>query len=371
MSRTTTADIRAQAGQLLVMGFAAIEPTAQLRQMLHRLQPGGVVLFARNLKTPRQTWELLRGCRRQLRVPPFLAVDMEGGTVDRFRQLLGPSPAAAEVFASGDRHLFRRHGRVIGEAARSLGFNLDFAPVLDLAFPASRSALGSRAVSVDPGEVILYAREFLAGLGEAGVLGCGKHFPGLGEGALDSHHHLPVIAKPWKKLWAEDLVPYRRLRSRLPLVMVCHAAYPAVTRDETPASLSAKWITEILRRKLGYRGLVLSDDLDMGGVLAAAPIADAAVQTLRAGADMYLVCQKEENAVRAYDAVVREAERDPKFARRLAAASRRVLALKKKTRALKRPAPPPRPALIERLTRELWEMGEQARLEAFAAGERA
>jgi len=371
VSRTTTADIRAQAGQLLVMGFAAAEPTAQLQNLIKQLQPGGLVLFARNLKTPRQTWELLRAGRRQLRVPPFLAVDMEGGTVDRFRQLLGPSPAAGEVFASGDRRLFRRHGRVIGEAARSLGFNVDFAPVLDLAFAASRAALGSRAVSADPGEVILYAREFLAGLGDAGVLGCGKHFPGLGEGSLDSHQHLPVIEKPWKKLWAEDLLPYRRLRSRLPMVMVCHAAYPAVTRQPTPASLSDKWITEVLRRKLGYRGLVLSDDLDMGGVLAAATIEDAAIETLRAGADLYLVCQKEENAARACEAVVREAEHDPKFARRLAAASRRVLAFKKRARALQRPSPPPRPALVERLTRELWEMGEQVRLEAFAAGERA
>lgn len=370
MPRTKT-DIRAQAGQLLVMGFAASEPTAQLQKLIKQLQPGGIVLFARNLKTPRQTWELLRACRRQLQVPPFLAVDMEGGTVDRFRHLLGPSPAAAEVFASGDRRLFRRHGRVIGEAVRGLGFNVDFAPVLDLAFPASRSALGSRAVSVAPREVILYAREFLAGLGEARVLGCGKHFPGLGEGSLDSHYQLPVIKKPWKKLWAEDLVPYRRLRSRLPLVMVCHAAYPGVTREQTSASLSEKWITEVLRRKIGYRGLVLSDDLDMGGVLAVAPIEDAAVQTLRAGADMYLVCQKEENVVRACEAVVREAERDPKFARRLAAASRRVLAFKKRARELKRPSPPPRTELVERLSRELWEVGEQARLEAFAAGERA
>ena len=353
------------------MGFAASEPTEHLRGLLSQLQPGGVVLFARNLKTPRQTWGLLRECRRQLRVPPFLAVDMEGGTVDRFRQLLGPSPAAAEVFASGDRRLFRRHGRMIGQAASALGFNLDFAPVLDLAFPASRVALGSRAVSADPREVITYGREFLAGLSEAGVLGCGKHFPGLGEGRLDSHHHLPVIEKPWKKLWAEDLVPYRRLRSRLPMVMVCHAAYPAITGEQTPASLSHKWIKDVLRQKLGYRGLVLSDDLDMGGVLAAAAIEDAAVATLRAGADMYLVCQKEENAVRACEAVVREAERDSNFARRLGAASRRVLAFKKRARALKRPPPPPRPALVERLTRELWELGEQVRLEAFAAGERA
>ena len=368
VSRTSTTDIRAQAGQLLMMGVADAEPTERLRDRLRRLQPGGVVLFARNIREPRQTWELLRACRGELTTPPFLAVDMEGGTVDRFRYLLGPAPAAAEVFASADRKLFRKHGRAIGEAVRSLGFNLDFAPVLDLAFPASRAALGSRAVSVVPREVAAYAREFLAGLREEGIIGCGKHFPGLGEGALDSHRALPVIAKAWKKLWAEDLAPYRALGSRLPMVMVCHAAYPEVTGERIPASLSAKWITEVLRKKIRYRGLVLSDDLDMGGVLAAATIEQAAVATLRAGTDMYLVCQKEENVDRAYQAVVRAGERDPSFARRLAAAHRRVRACKEKSRALRRPPPPPRPELVARLTRELWELGEQVRLEAFAAG---
>ena len=99
------------------------------------------------------------------------------------------------------------------------------------------------------------------------VLGCGKHFPGLGEGKLDSHHKLPVIQKPLKKLWAEDLLPYRALRAQLPMVMVSHAAYPAVTRNQTPASLSKTWITDILRKRIGYRNLIVSDDLEMGAVV--------------------------------------------------------------------------------------------------------
>ena len=366
-----SSDLRIQAGQLLMMGFAAAEPSARLRGELQRLQPGGIILFARNLRQPRQVWELLRECRRQVAAPLLLGVDMEGGTVDRFRNLLGPAPSAAAVYTSGNRKLFRRHGRVIGEAVRALGFNTDFAPVLDLAFDASRHALGSRAVSPDPKEVILYTREFLAGLREAGVQGCGKHFPGLGEGSLDSHHHLPVIEKPWNKLWAQDLAPYRALRSRLPMVMVCHAAYPAVSGERIPASLSPQWISEVLRSRIGYRGLALSDDLDMEGVLEAAPIEEAAVATLRAGADMYLVCQKEENVTRAFEAVVREAERDRRFAGRVAAASRRVLAFKKRARQLDRQAPPPRTKLVERLGRELWELGEQVRLETLAAGEPA
>ncbi len=166
----------------------------------------------------------------------------------------------------GSRALFRKQGRVIGENCRALGFNVDFAPVLDLAFEASRPVMSSRAVSDNPRQVILYAREFLRGLSDAGVLGCGKHFPGLGEATLDTHHKLPSVEKPLRKLWAQDLVPYRVLRRELPMVMVSHAAFPAVTEKAIPASLSRKWITDILRKKISYTGLIVSDDMEMGAV---------------------------------------------------------------------------------------------------------
>ena len=144
--------------------------------------------------------------------------------------------------------------------------------MLDLAFEASRNVMSSRAVSANPRETVAMRANFSPGFGSAKVLGCGKHFPGLGEGKLDSHHDLPVIEKSLKKLWAEDLVPYRTLRRQLPMVMISHAAYPQVTREKTPASLSKVWITDILRKRIGYRNLIVSDDLEMGGVLAAAPV---------------------------------------------------------------------------------------------------
>ena len=259
-------------GQLLIVGFDGTEMTPRLSSLLKRLQPAGVILFARNIKTAEQTWQLLRDCQKCVSTPLFTCVDLEGGSVDRFREVLGPAPSAADVFATGDRKLFRKHGQVIGENCRALGFNVDFAPVLDLAFEASRSVMSSRVVSANPRETVTYAREFLSGLRASAVLGCGKHFPGLGEGTLDSHHDLPVIEKPLKKLWAEDLLPYRMLRAQMPMVMISHAAYPQVTNDQTPASLSKVWITDILRKRIGYRNLIVSDDLEMGGVLAAAPV---------------------------------------------------------------------------------------------------
>ncbi len=133
-----------EVGQLLIVGFDGTEMTPRLSSLLTHLQPAGVILFARNIKSAEQTWQLLRDCQKCVSTPLFTCVDLEGGSVDRFRDVLGPAPSAADVFATGDRKLFRKHGQVIGENCRALGFNVDFAPVLDLAFEASRSVLSSR-----------------------------------------------------------------------------------------------------------------------------------------------------------------------------------------------------------------------------------
>ena len=330
-----TADLRSQVGQLLILGFDGLALNEQLRASLTHLQPGGVILFARNIAEPRQTWKLLRQSQDSTPVPMFLCVDLEGGTVDRLKKVIAPAPSVHDVCSTRQRKLFRMHGQILGLEARALGFNTDFAPVLDLGFEASRSVLGSRTASEDPAGAILYAREFLLGLKSAQVLGCGKHFPGLGEANLDTHHELPSIQKSWKNLWAEDLVPYRRLHTRLPFVMVAHACYPEVTRDRLPASLSKKWMKDVLRTKIGYRGLIISDDLEMGGVLAAGSIEHVAVETLRAGADMFLVCHNQDLVWRAHEAVLKEAERDPKFAAHVAQAAGRVLAFKKRSPILR------------------------------------
>ena len=348
-------------GQLLIIGFDGVEMSPRLASLLTTIQPAGVILFARNITSPAQTHLLLRECQKCVATPLFICVDLEGGQVDRFRNVLGPAPSAADVFATGDRTLFRKHGRVIGENCRALGFNVDFAPTLDLALEASKPVMSSRAVSANPKEVVTHAREFLRGLQDAGVLGCGKHFPGLGEANLDTHHELPSVGKSFKKLWEQDLVPYRIMRRELPFVMVSHAAFPAVTRESTPASLSKKWITDILRKKIGYRGLVCSDDLEMGGVLAAAPIEQAAIGHIRAGGDVALICHQEDFIRRAHEAMIVEAARDPGFARRVQESARRVLAFKKKHLPRAR-TPVPTAAKIEKLTRRLWEFGEEIRL---------
>jgi beta-N-acetylhexosaminidase len=346
-------------GQLLIVGFDGIEMSARLSSLLTRLQPAGVILFARNIKSPEQTWRLLRDCQKCVSTSLFTCVDLEGGRVDRFRYVIGPTPSAADVFATGDRKLFRKHGQIIGENCRALGFNVDFAPSLDLAFEASRSVMSSRAVSENPREAAAYARQFLAGLKDAGTLGCGKHFPGLGEGNLDSHDELPVIDKPLKKLWAEDLLPYRLLHHELPMVMISHAAYPRVTHDKTPASLSKTWITGILRKRIGYRNLIVSDDLEMGGVLSAAPVGEAAVAHIRVGGDLCLVCHREDYVIQAFEALTEAEAADKQFARSAAESLKKVQAFKKKLAKILQMPKAPSNTKVTKLTRKLWEFSEQ------------
>jgi len=366
MANQSKHDLRTQVGQLLIMGFDGTEMSPKLRTMIATLQPGGLILFRRNIEAPQQTYDLVQECRRSIQVPVFTCVDMEGGTVDRLRDVVAPAPSVAEVVATKSKKLFRKHGRILGEESRAFGFNTDFAPVLDLRFEPSLKVLTSRTVSADPKQTVKYGREVLRGLKDAGVLGCGKHFPGLGEANLDTHHELPSIKKPWKKLWKEDLAPYRELRKEMAFVMVAHAAYTAVTKNGTPASISKKWIDGILRKEIGYRGLVICDDLEMGGVLKAASVEDAALGTLEAGADIFLVCHNEEFVWRSYEKVLTTAESDKKFAARVSEAARRVLAFKRKAKELRWKPKPPSQKVVDKLRRTMWEFSEEIRLDADA-----
>lgn len=357
-------DFRQSVGQLLIVGFDGSGMSSGLRSLLARIQPAGVILFARNIVSVEQTHKLLKNCQSCVHMPLFACVDMEGGTVDRLRNVIGPSPSAADVFGAGDRRLFRKHGAIIGKACRALGFNTDFAPVVDLACRNALQVMSSRVVSADPKQVTLYARDFLAGLRSAGVLGALKHFPGLGAADLDTHKDLPSVNKTWKELWKQDIAPYRALRRDAPMILVSHAAYPAVTRDRTPASLSKKWMTEILRHKIGYRGLVISDDLEMGGALKAATVEQAAAEHIRAGGDIGLVCHVEEHVLHSYEKLIQEMGRDPQFARRCRESIARVLAFKKRCKLLKRRVSVPSAAAMHKLSRELWEFGEEIRMES-------
>lgn len=361
MARSLT--LEQQVGQLLIFGFEGTSVSAKVRSALATIQPGGIILFRRNIEEARQTHALLKEAQAAVKTRMFRCVDLEGGTVDRLRDLIAAAPSAESVYTTGQKKVFREHGRLLGEECAALGFNTDFAPVSDLGFTASKKVMTTRTVSPDAGETVAYVAEFLRGLREAKVLGCGKHFPGLGEATLDTHNELPSIRKPWKQLWAEDLMPYRKLHKHFPFVMVAHAAYPLVTGDSAPASISRKWITDILRKKIGYQGLILTDDLEMGGVQAAVSVPEAALETIRAGADMFLVCHNEDHVWGTYNAVVREAEQSTAFRKLVDTAAARVMKFKSRSVEVKKKFPgAPTEKTMARLRQKMWRFEEELRM---------
>jgi beta-N-acetylhexosaminidase len=190
--------------------------------------------------------------------------------------------------------------------------------------------MGTRTSAKTATGVVEYARGFMAGLSSRGVVGCGKHFPGLGAGTLDSHLETPEIHRSWHELWREDLAPYRELRDELPMVMVNHAAYPDTAGRNRPASVSSHWIEKVLRKRMGYQGIVFSDDLEMGGILKFLPIEEAAVEAIRAGTDLLEICHSPELILRAYQALITEAERSATFRSLLLTRAARLARLRSK-----------------------------------------
>jgi beta-N-acetylhexosaminidase len=323
-----TTALRHRVGSLLIVGVESTSLSLLETAWLRSLQPSGIILFRRNIETSEQLHRLWQETMPALAHPFFRCIDLEGGTVDRLRDLVGPTPSAAQLAATNQLAIFRSCGALVGKMLRALGFNLDLAPVLDLALPASRGVMGTRVVSADPANVVAYAREFIAGLRQHEVIACGKHYPGLGGGTLDSHHATPSIDRTWSEIWEQDLQPYRALRAELPLMMVNHAAYPKIETPPRPASLSRYWIQDVLREKLRYRGLVISDDMEMGGVLNHASPESAAIEAIAAGTDLLEICHRADRVLATHEALLREAERSPVFARCVDSAARRVSAAK-------------------------------------------
>ncbi len=300
-----------------MVGFSPSRPERALLDQLRALRPGGVILFRRNLESPEALEELVLALREVLPAHPLLAVDQEGGRVSRLEPWLGPTPTAERWSREGEEAV-RRFGTATGEVLRGLGFNLDFAPVVDLCPPGTANGIGDRSFGTDPEAVSVQAGAFLDGLQSAGVAGCLKHFPGLGDTHVDSHRELPTVTRARERLLAEDLLPYRRLHDRAAAVMTGHALYPTLVPGiRLPACLSPEIVRGWLRERLGFAGLAVSDDLEMGAVTAFEAERPAGLTAVEAGCDLVLYCHTLERAERARDALAARAEEEPAFASRL------------------------------------------------------
>jgi len=305
--------IRSAAGSLLVVGLAGTELLPLERAWLKLIQPAGIILFRRNIVDAGQTRTLLARATSYCTEASLRCVDIEGGTVDRLRDAVAPMPSAQAVAQTGEVRLMRLHGELIARETKAFGFNTTLAPVLDLGLPQSAAVMGTRPADATPMGVKRYAEAFLDGLASRGVVGCGKHFPGLGGGAVDSHLDTPAIERSYSELWKEDLLPYRELARKLPMIMVTHAAYTKTRSKNLPATASRFWIETVLQQRMQYKGLIFSDDLEMGGILKYLPMEEAAIAAIRAGMHILEICHSPELILRCYESLIHEAERSAAF----------------------------------------------------------
>jgi beta-N-acetylhexosaminidase len=276
------------AGQLITTGIPGTELDAATRRALEDLAPSGVVLFGRNVADVEQVRDLTDALHA-LPSRPLVCIDHEGGRVLRLAEPFTQFPAAA-VVGRGGAEAAQAVGRAMGVELASVGIDIDYAPVFDVDSNPANPIIGDRAFSHDAATAAALAVAFLRGLQSAGVLACGKHFPGHGGSDRDSHLELPVVARSRGELDAVELVPFRAaIAAGLSLVMTAHVRYPALDAERC-ATLSPAILRGLLRDQLGFGGVVVTDDLTMRAVSADASVPDAAAAALRAGADWLLVC---------------------------------------------------------------------------------
>ena len=292
----------AQPGPVM-LDVAAYEVTAEEREILQHPLVGGVILFGRNYAEPEQLRALTAAIRAS-RPDVLISVDHEGGRVQRFRDGFTRLPAmrrlgeAWEADPAVAKARARQAGFVLAAELRAHGVDLSYAPVLDLDYGVS-SVIGDRAFHRDPLVATELARAVAAGLGDAGMRAVGKHFPGHGAVTADSHVAIPVDGRSFEAVWAEDIQPFRLLADELGGVMPAHVIFENI--DPRPAGFSPFWLQQVLRGKLGFDGVIFSDDLTMEGASVAGDIVARADAAHGAGCDMVLVCNRPDFAVQLLD----------------------------------------------------------------------
>jgi beta-N-acetylhexosaminidase len=283
--------IRHEIGQLLIGSLPGTTITPELRSIAREFSLGGVILFGRNIEAPEQVAELshdVQGLAAEL--PLWVSVDQEGGRVARLRAPFTEWPPMAVLGRSGDAGLARRFGAALAAELRAVGVTLDYAPVLDIHTNPRNPVIGDRALAEDAAGVARLGVAIIEGLQGAGVAACGKHVPGHGDTSVDSHLELPLVEHPPDRIRRVECVPFiEAIRAGVAFIMTAHVLVPSFD-EERPATLSPRLVEALLRRELGYEGVILSDDLEMKAIAATYAVPEAAVAAIAAGCDGLLVC---------------------------------------------------------------------------------
>jgi beta-N-acetylhexosaminidase len=303
-------DFRRQVGRLAIVGFSGHGVPDELRRLVAEFDLGGVIYFNRNIDTPEQVADLSRQVSAIKREwPLWISVDQEGGRVARLRNPFTEWPPAITLGRSGDDVLAARFARALAAELRAVGINLDYAPVLDVHTNPKNQVIGDRALSERADAVARLGATVIRALQENGVAACGKHFPGHGDTSVDSHEALPIVEHDRRRMDAVEFVPFvKAIEAGVATIMTAHVFAPALDERHI-ASFSSTIVDGLLKQTLGFRGVVISDDLGMKAVSATSSAGEASVAAIQAGCDAVLLCNHTiDEQVSALEALIRAAE---------------------------------------------------------------
>jgi beta-N-acetylhexosaminidase len=327
--QSNTSELHEAVGQLLVGGFPGEQIHEEFAALVREARVGGAILFSRNFTTLEDVGDMIqRLTSLTAREPIWIAVDQEGGRVQRLRAPFPELPPMRAFGEANKKTLVQRAGDLLGASLRLFGIQQNYAPVLDVDSNPANPIIGDRSFSRDPSAVARLGAAFIDGIQGAGVAACGKHFPGHGDTGTDSHLELPALPYDRARLDAIELVPFRAaVRTDVAAIMTAHIMFPALD-PEHPATLSDRVIEPLLRRELGYDGVIVSDDLEMKAIADHYGIEDAAVRAIRAGCDQLLICDHPSLVARAHRAIVNAVDKGTLDRARVLEAAARVRRMK-------------------------------------------
>ena len=288
-------------GQLIMTGVPGKELEPETASLFERIQPGAFILFARNIESPLQLRKLIDDLRDLSEIEPVITIDQEGGRVSRLRLIGNEPPNAQQLRDKGDIDLIRRHGDITGRLLRLFGFNLDLCPVLDISFDDNAdNSLRGRCYGKTVEQVVRNAAAFNDAMRAQGIASCGKHFPGYSAATRDAHHELPKISRTREELDRDELAVFRQFtgnsegfhESKIDSMMTCHGWYQCFEPTKTPATLSRRIVTGLLRNEMRFDGLIMTDDLDMGAILNEYGLEETIRLAIAAGNDLAMICHR-------------------------------------------------------------------------------
>jgi beta-N-acetylhexosaminidase len=280
-------------GQLIMTGVPGKEVDGKTARLFRKVRPGAFILFGRNVESAPQLRKLIDDLRDLSEIEPIITVDQEGGRVSRLRLIGSEPPNAQQLRDKNDVELIRRHGDITGRLLRLFGFNLDLCPVLDISFDDdANNSLRGRCYGKTVDQVVRNAGAFNSPLRGQGIASCGKHFPGYSAAGSDAHYELPRIDRTREQLDRNELAVFREFAHDVDSMMICHGWYPCFEPEKTPATLSPRIVTHLLRNELSFDGLVMTDDLDMGAILTGYRLEDTIRLAIAAGNDLAMICHR-------------------------------------------------------------------------------